>query len=181
MSDETTPVTERSDEPNDDDLKELLAKRQRAKPNKLTWVLLVLLVLALGFTMGSCMQKAANGLGRSVPGQPAIAPEQPAIASDPAGAIGGRPGGRAGDLTVGTVESVDGSTLTIRTLDGQNVTVEVPEGTPVTSSVDISLPDLQEGSNVVIRGTEGDDGTVTADSVTEGAGALPGGGLRPAP
>ncbi len=194
MSDsEMSEPTTTAPEPNDDDLKELLAKRQHAKPNKLTWILLVLLILAVGFTMGSCMQKAASGIGgdaqpRFPGGAPSPAgaqvltdPSEPAIASDPAGAIGGRPAGRPGDLTIGTVESVDGSTLTITTPDGETITVEVPEGTSVTTSVEVPLADLPVGGNVIVRGTVDDDGTLTADSVTEGAGGFPGGGLRPAP
>lgn len=199
MSDDaTTPP-----EPNDDDLKAMLAKRQHAKPNKATWVLLVLLILAIGFTLGSCMQRAANSVGggaaqprfpgggpSGAPGTDSVEviadPEQPAIASDPAGAIGGRPGGRPGDLTIGTVESINGSTMTITTPDGQTITVEVPEGTSVTSSVEVPLEDLPIGGDVVVRGTIEADGTVTADSVTEAAAGFPGGaqsggGLRPAP
>lgn len=185
-------------DPNDDDLKAMLAKRQHAKPNKATWVLLVLLILAVGFTMGSCVQKAASGLNGEAtqprfPGSPPSGapdaaqvgeitePSKPAIASDPAGAIGGGPAGRPGDLAIGTVESVDGTTLTITTPDGQTITIEVPEGTSVTSSVEVPLAEIPVGSNVIVRGTEADDGTFTADSVTEGAGAFPGGGLRPAP
>jgi hypothetical protein len=188
MTDETTTANDGSD---DDDLKELLAKRQHAKPNKLTWILLVLLVLALGFTMGSCVQKGVTAAtsARSAPSFPGGAPldapsaasgETPVIATDPAEAIGGRPMGRGG-LTIGTIESIDGSTLTVTTPDGQTITVDVPEGTSVTSSVEVSLGDLPVGSTVVIRGAKGEDGTITADSVSESAGGFPGGGLRPAP
>jgi hypothetical protein len=191
MSDETTTEKTTNDGPDDDDLKELLAKRQHAKPNKLTWILLVLLVLALGFTMGSCVQKGVTSAtsARTAPsfpdGAPAGAPsaasgETPAIAADPAGAIEGKPMGRGG-LTIGTIESIDGATLTLSTPDGQTITVDVPEGTSVTSSVEVSLGDLPVGSTVVIRGAKGEDGTITADSVSEGAGGFPGGGLRPAP
>ncbi len=193
MSDDATAPQE----PDDDDLKALLAKRQHARPNKVTWVLLVLLILAIGFTMGSCMQKAANGLSRSAPGQPGapelppVTSEQPGIAPDSAGESGPDSGGFAppaggfgppGDVTVGTVESIDGSTMTIATRDGSTVMVTVPEGTPVTSQVEVPLADLPVGSDVVVRGATGADGTVTADSVSEGGfGGFPGGGRRNAP
>ena len=166
-SDQTPTATE----PNDDDLKELLAKRQHARPNKFTWVLLVALVLALGFAMGACVQKGVSTATSGTRG----------VAAEPA-----EPAERPGDLTIGTVESIEGSTMTIATPDGRTITVEVPDGTPITSTVEVTLSDIPVGSDVIIRGTEGDDGTVTADSVTEGASGLPtggrpGGGLRPAP
>lgn len=161
-------------EPNDDDLKALLAKRQHAKPNKATWVLLVLLILAIGFTLGSCMQRAANGIGGGS-AEPRLPGGAPSAAPDAGTA------GRPGDLTIGTVESVDGTTMTITTPDGRAVLVEVPEGTSVTTSVEVPLADLPVGTDVVIRGTEEADGTVTAESVAEASGVLPGGGLRSAP
>lgn len=171
------PATEAPSEPQDDDLKELLAKRQHAKPNKVTWVLLVLLILALGFAMGSCVQKGAQSItGRTTP-------TQPASESDPAGATGERP---AGDLatppgvTVGTIESIDGTTMTITTRDGSTVVVEVPATAAVTSQADVALSDLPLGASVVIRGDADPDGNVTADSVAEGGG-FPGGGMRNPP
>lgn len=167
----------------DDDLKELLAKRQHAKPNKVTWALLIVILIGIGFAMGACMQKGVSTVSNRS-GAPDL-PSAPASASDPAGAIGGGPsGGFASppDITAGTIQSIGGSTLTIATRDGKSVTVEVPDGTPVTSQVEVPLGDLPVGASVVIRGSVGDDGTVTADSVSEGAG-LPGGGMRnpPAP
>ena len=177
MSDSNQTPT--ATEPNDDDLKELLAKRQHARPNKLTWVLLVALVLALGFAMGACVQK---GVSTATNGSM----NQPPIAVDPSGVNAGPPAGRPGDFTIGTVESIEGSTMTIATPDGRTITVVVPDGTSITSTVEVTLADIPVGSDVIVRGTEGDDGTLTADSVTEGtgrfpAGGRPGGGLRPAP
>ena len=175
MSDQD--VTDRELEPNDDDLKELLAKRQHARPNKVTWVLLVLLVLALGFAMGACVQKGVTAATSAA----ASAASPPPIATDPTGSIGGPPSARRGDLEIGTIESVDGTTLTITTPAGEAITIEVPEGTSVTSSVEVPLGDLPVGSNVIIRGTREDDGTFTADSVTESAADFPRGDMRPAP
>ena len=47
-------------EPADDDLRALLARRQHAKPNRTTWILLALLAVAIGFVLGSCTQRAVS-------------------------------------------------------------------------------------------------------------------------
>lgn len=56
------PVTDPSPDAGDDDLKALLARRQRARPTKATWILLALLAIALGFALGSCTQRAFSSL-----------------------------------------------------------------------------------------------------------------------
>lgn len=165
-------------EPNDDDLKTLLAKRQHAKPTKATWILLTLIAVAIGFALGALVRGAVPGSSSGTLGpMPAMA-STPAIASDPAGAIGGQaqqPGaGFPGGATMGTIVSIDGDTMVVATRDGSEVTVVVPEGTPVTTSVEVPLSELPEGATVIVRGATGDDGTVTAETVTEG-GFAPGG------
>lgn len=67
MSDHATAVP---DEPDDDDLTTLLAKRQHAKPNKATWILLVLIAVAIGFTFGACVSRAVPD---TLPGPPGAA------------------------------------------------------------------------------------------------------------
>ena len=164
------PATPDRQAPNDDDLKELLAKRQHAKPNKATWILLALITIGLGFAMGACTQKQVSSFSeRSEQSQ------QPEIASDPAGAIGGQlPAFPGGDTTVGTVESLSENSLTIVTRDGRTVEVTVSDETPVTSSVEVPLSELPIGASVIVRGPTADDGSVIAESISEGAG-FPGG------
>ena len=191
MSDNQTPTGTvdmgPAPESGDDDLKTLLAKRQHAKPNKWTWILIALLAVALGFAAGAFMQKQVSAVSDrtappSLPGAPAG--DQPSAPSsgadvgtdDPSGAGAGQGFAPPGDLTVGTVESIDGSTMTVATRDGRTVTVVVPEDASVTSQVDVALSDLPEGASVVVRGDIGDDGSVTATSVSEGAGGFPMGG-----
>ena len=179
-------------ESDDEDLKTLLAKRQHAKPNKWTWILIALLAVALGFTAGAFMQKQVSTMtDRTAPSSFPGAPDgdQPSAPSsradagtgDPSGAGAGQGFAPRGDLTVGTVESIDGSTMTVATRDGRMVTVEVPEGTSVTSQVEVALSDLPDGASVVVRGDVGDDGSVTATSVSEGAGGFPVGGRAAGP
>ncbi|MCF8527744.1 MAG: hypothetical protein K9G24_09540 [Candidatus Nanopelagicales bacterium] len=170
------PATPDQQAPNDDDLKELLAKRQHAKPNKATWILLALITIGLGFAMGACTQKQVSSFSER-----SEQSEQPEIASDPAGAIGGQPPAvPGGDTTVGTVESLSENSLTIVTRDGRTVEVTVSAETPVTSSVEVPLEELPVGASVIVRGPTADDGSVIAESISEGAG-LPGGRGERAP
>jgi hypothetical protein len=82
---------------------------------------------------------------------------------------GAQPGGRSpGDFTSGTVDSIDGETITITTPDGRKVKVNTDDDTSVTVSEPGSVSDLAEGDTVVVTGDAGDDGSIDADSVTEG-------------
>ena len=175
MSENTGPEPATPDQqaPNDDDLKELLAKRQHAKPNKATWILLALITIGLGFVMGACTQKQVSSFSERS--------DRSEVASDPADATGGQPPAfPGGDATVGTVESLSANSLTIVTRDGRTVEVTVSDETPVTSSVEVPLSELPIGASVIVRGPTADDGSVIAESISEGAG-FPGGRGERAP
>ncbi|MFY9231517.1 MAG: hypothetical protein WAO50_06340 [Candidatus Nanopelagicales bacterium] len=175
MSENTGPEPATPDQqaPNDDDLKELLAKRQHAKPNKATWILLALITIGLGFAMGACTQKQVSSFSERS--------DRSEVASDPADATGGQPPAfPGGDATVGTVESLSANSLTIVTRDGRTVEVTVSAETPVTSSVEVPLSELPVGASVIVRGPTADDGSVIAESISEGAG-FPGGRGERAP
>jgi hypothetical protein len=60
----TTPA---GDEPDDDDLRALLARRAQSKPNRTTWVLLVLIAVAIGFVLGACSQRVMGSISDSAP------------------------------------------------------------------------------------------------------------------
>ena len=182
------PATPDQQAPNDDDLKELLAKRQHAKPNKATWILLALITIGLGFAMGACTQKQVSSFsersdrsGQSERSEQPDRSQQPEVTSDPADATGGQPPAfPGGDATVGTVESLSENSLTIVTRDGRTVEVTVSDETPVTSSVEVPLSELPVGASVIVRGPTADDGSVIAESISEGAG-FPGGRGERAP
>ena len=156
----------------DDDLATLLAKREHARPNRLTWVLLVLLVLAVGFAGGAFVEKRNASSSSGLPDFAALrgGGDFAGGGAFPGGAV---PGGgivaTASAVTTGTVKLVDGTSLYITDADGNTVKVVVPETVPVTTQSQTSLSDLSAGSTVIIRGETGDDGTVTATSVSEGA------------
>jgi hypothetical protein len=79
---------------------------------------------------------------------------------------GGTQGG-AGDATTGTVKLVDGDIVYVQTPGGV-VRVKTSGSTKVTIAKKVKLKDLKAGASVVVRGTAGQDGTVTATSVGPG-------------
>lgn len=162
-----------------DDLASLLAKREHARPNKVTWVLLTLAVLMVGFA-GGALANQKFGTSNSSPsfnGFPAgFTPPGLSSTSGGAGAAAGFPGagGGFGGLTVGTVKLVDGTNVYVATNDGATVKVKVPTSATVIAQKPIELTDLSAGTTVMVRGETASDGTVTATSVSETS--LPAGG-----
>ncbi len=78
-----------------------------------------------------------------------------------AGAQGG------GNATTGTVKLVDGDILYVQTANGI-VRVKTNGDTKVGVQKSAKLKDLKTGAPVTVQGTPGQDGTVTATSVTQG-------------
>jgi hypothetical protein len=83
----------------------------------------------------------------------------------------GTPGARG---TVGTVDHVDGTDVYVKTQDGKTVKVSTSDTTRIRITQDGKVADLKAGSNVIVQGTTGSDGTVTAQTITEGQFARPG-------
>lgn len=86
--------------------------------------------------------------------------------------------GAFGGLTTGTIQSVDGDTITVKLLDGSTVTVKSTDSTKVTKSQKISVAELTSGETVTVRGAKDGSGSVSATSISEGTnppfGAPPG-------
>ncbi|MGI5165598.1 hypothetical protein ACQEU3_14675 [Spirillospora sp. CA-253888] len=88
-------------------------------------------------------------------------------------APGGRPyGGQNGDggMTLGTVTAVGKNSLTLRTADGRTVKVRTDAKTKITVTKEGAVADLASGTTVMVRGTAGSGGTVTATTVSETGG-----------
>ncbi|GII02867.1 hypothetical protein [Planobispora takensis] len=94
----------------------------------------------------------------------------------------GRPGGQGGQgntgntggtgpgaMTVGTVQKVEGGKVYVRTVNGSVVTVTTTGETAVRISREGEVSDLEAGKTVVVQGARGEDGSVTATSISEGA------------
>ncbi|MBK9739673.1 MAG: hypothetical protein IPO93_09175 [Actinobacteria bacterium] len=178
MSELMDPVTDATDavdetDATDDDLATLLRRREHARPNRLTWVLLTLLVLMVGFVGGAFASQKWGGSSSTATGFPGLPEGMPAgfavSGAGPGAAAQGMPAG----MTIGTVKLVDGQRLYVTDASGATVIVTVPKTATVTSQTDVPLSDLATGDSVVVRGETADDGTVTATSVSEGALPVP--------
>ena len=95
------------------------------------------------------------------------------------GGGGDRLGGGFGGGLAGTIERIEGDTLTVNTSQGP-LDVSVGPDTSVRMTSAGSLRDLETGVFVAINGQTGEDGVLVASSVSvlpEGAGAQAGGGV----
>ncbi|MFG1702112.1 hypothetical protein ACFLIM_02865 [Nonomuraea sp. M3C6] len=172
--------------PYPDDLGEELAVQPKRGASKLTLALAAGVVLVAGILIGV---QAGKMFGAS--GVPAAALQRPAggygqqqggFGQSPGygGQRGQQPGGGqrmggAGGATLGTVEKVEGGKVYVKTMDGATVTVNTDDQTAVTISKAGKVTDLKTGTTIVVRGQPGDDGSVTAASITQGG---QGGGPR---
>lgn len=173
----------------DDDLGRMLAARPRpAKLPSSTAMLSAAALLVVGFAGGVLVQRhdttgtgfsaaafAARAAARSSgeagasgsPSGSATGTRATGAAGPGAGGFGGF-GGAGGGATVGTVKLVDGTTLYVQTSGGGITKVSTNPTTTVRITKDGTLKDLTPGTDVVVIGTAGSDGTVTARTVTEG-------------
>lgn len=158
-----------------DDLATLLQRREHAKPTRLTWVLLTLLVLTIGFIGGAVAGQRLGATTSPSGGSFAMPAGMPTSFPSGAGFPGGLGDGTAADTggsgTSGTVKLVDGENLYLTDSSGNTVKVIVPSTATVTSQRAAELADLKPGATVLVSGETADDGTVTASSVA--AAALP--------
>jgi hypothetical protein len=91
------------------------------------------------------------------------------------GGFAGRLGGLAGGATIGEVSYVSGSTLYVVDAEGNTVKVTTSPAASITKTVKADLHAIHPGETVVVRGSKGAGGAVSAESISVGAGA--GGGL----
>jgi hypothetical protein len=89
------------------------------------------------------------------------------------GAAGGTSGGGA---TAGQVAYVSGSTLYVTTAEGNTVKVKTSPASTVTKTVSADVKGIHPGETVLVTGTAGKNGAISAESIRVGAGAG-GGGL----
>jgi hypothetical protein len=172
MSDQATAPTE---EHWIDDLDELPARPRRRLLTPLTGGLLAVLVAVCGFIGGVLVEKgqsssspggnfaaAAARLG----GAAGAGGARQGTSGGAAGAPGGLfAGGQPGNVTAGQVSSVEGRTLYVTTPQGNTVRVKVPNGESVSRSVTTSVHAIHPGDSVVIQGSRGSSGRITASSV----------------
>jgi hypothetical protein len=83
-----------------------------------------------------------------------------------AGGAGGF-GGAASNATIGSVASVNGKTLYVTETSGDTVKVKLSGQTTITKSESVSSSKVFPGDEVVIAGTKGSGGTITATTLTD--------------
>jgi hypothetical protein len=67
------------------------------------------------------------------------------------------------------VSYVSGDTLYVATRQGNTVKVTAPTGTKVTKPVSTNVQGIHPGDTVVVTGTQGAGGSVTASSISVGS------------
>jgi hypothetical protein len=162
----------------DRDVQAALQPRKTLNLPAATAVLVAIVVLAIGLAGGAGLhaafasgkgggnlQAGAGGYGRGFGGY--------GQGQGQGGAGQGRPGGPGGGGTAGTIVSADNSQLVVKTQTG-NVTVKLTGSTAIEINAKGTVSDLKPGQQVVVNGTSS-NGTLTADTVRQGA-AGPGGG-----
>ena len=96
------------------------------------------------------------------------------------GGGGGIGGGAGFGLQVGTVEAVDGTTITLNTQQGP-LEVTVGDETNIQMTTEVPMSDLETGMTVTVTGERGEDGVFSAGNIVvvpEGFEGLPFGGFR---
>jgi hypothetical protein len=123
-----------------------------------------------GFGQGQ--NRGGFGGGEGFPGGGAGAPSGAPGAGTGTG-TGGANG--AGAFTAGTIQSVDGDTITVKLQDGSTVKVTTSDSTKVTETTSSSVSKLKSGDEITVIGEKDSSGDVTARSIAEGQSGL---GLR---
>jgi len=148
--------------------------RRAAKPfSRTTLVLAGLVAFAIAFGGGAWTHAA---FGSSTPSRPSgTGGGAQARAQGGTGQTGGTGAGqqgggfRGGRGTTGTVDRVDGTTVYVKTAQGTDVKVSTSDSTTVGVTQQGKLSDLKPGATVVVQGQAGEDGTVTAQAITQSA------------
>ena len=143
--------------------------RRAAKPfSRTTLVLAGLVVLAIAFGGGAWTHAAfGSSSSSSTPARPSGAAQGGQQGGT--GQQGGGFRGAGGRGTTGTVDHVDGTTVYLKTAQGQDVKVSTSDSTTVGITQQGKLADLKPGATVVVQGQAGEDGTVTAQAITQQA------------
>jgi hypothetical protein len=170
MSTIDTSIPVPDDEPDDDVAAELeaLAIRRRRKLPRVTLALCVAIVGAGAFIGGAEAQKH---LGSS----PSSGTTGGAAASGFAARFRGAAGGRTanafgGGATIGSVTAIKGSTLYVTDTSGNVVKVSTSAASQVSKTTTGTVKDIRPGDTVVVRGTQGKNGTIAASSISLGGG-----------
>jgi hypothetical protein len=173
MSEISVPAGGELDEAYYPELDELPPRPRRKLLTPVTVLLLVVLFAAAGFVGGVLVQK---GQGSSTTATGAgFASRFGAAATGSSGASGAATGFRGlfgggaggGGATIGTVSSIDGSTLYVTATSGNTVAVTTTHESKITKDESVGANAIHPGDSVVVEGIAGSKGTITASSVSD--------------
>ncbi len=178
QSAEAPPSDDLVDE-DDPDLDEDLDAAPRRRVGWVTRELAAGILLALAFTGGVLVQKhhdagtsagSLSAFSGGVPngggGFPGFGGTQGGSSSDGSASSSGSQGGGSTPAVIGTVASVNGNRIIVRDLSGTKHVVTTTGSTTITRSTEIPVSKLTAGTTVVVVGTQADDGTTSATTVT---------------
>ncbi len=144
--------------------------------NPIALALLGVLLIACGFIGGVLVEK-----GQSTSSSPAGAAGTGLASRFAAlrgvGGGGGSGGAGATGATAGQVAYVSGSTLYVTTAEGNTVKVTTSPASTITKTVKAEVKGIHPGETVLVTGTAGKNGAISAESIRAGAGGAGGGGL----
>jgi len=165
-----------------DDEEELPRRPRRRLLAPVPLALLTVLLIACGFIGGVLVEKgqtssssssSAAGLASRFAALRSGASGAGASSTAGSGASGspfsGGGFGGAGGATSGQVAYIVGSTLYVTTAEGNTVKVSTSAGSSVTKTVKSSVGDIHPGETVVVTGSTGPGGAVTAESIRVGS------------
>jgi hypothetical protein len=154
--------------------------------------LLGVLLIACGFIAGVLVEKSQTSSGSSN-ATAGLASRFAALRGGASGASASSGGGSAGGggfsarsagstgtgggggATAGQVAYISGSTLYVTTAEGNTVKVKTSPASTVTKTVSADVKDIHPGETVVVTGTAGTNGAISAESIR--VGGATGGGL----
>jgi hypothetical protein len=147
--------------------------------------LLGVLLLACGFIGGVLVEKGQTTPSSSNSGASGIAARFASLRSagggptSGGGGFAGRFGGAGGGATIGEVSYIEGHTLYVTDAEGNTVKVTTSAASTITKTVSTDVHGIHPGDTVIVRGSKGSSGAISAESVsvnTGAAGGLGGGG-----
>lgn len=142
------------------------SKEKGNSKNLMTIVAVAVVVVALGFFGGMQYQKSKS---------PSFEPGQFQNGMVRRDGTATRNGDFQGARPVnGEIVSIDENTLTVKIQDGSSKIVILSDSTVINKTSDGSKEDLKEGEQIMVIGTEGVDGTVTAQNISIGGRYLQG-------
>ena len=165
-------------------------RRKLLEPAPLT--LLGILLVACGFIAGVLVEKGETSSPSSSTGGAGLSSRLAALRGSSATPTAGGPsGGAAGGFfgrsaggasgagaTIGQVAYISGSTLYVTTAEGNTVRVSTSRASTVTKTVKSHVAGIHPGETVIVTGTAGANGALSAESIrVSEAGAGGGGGL----